>query len=167
MSVDALDAALLRLFAEHPRIGVLEASRQLGVARGTVQARLTRLERSGAVAAWGPAIDAAAIGYPVTAFVTLEIRQGGGHDPVGEHLAAIPEVIEAHTVTGPGDAQLRPAAVPLDLHATYLSGGGASQLPVKVRATVEPRTLSFHGSCIWRNRRPQMSRCTTAALGSV
>ncbi len=47
------------------------------------------------------------------------------------------------TVTGPADAQLRPAAVPLDLHATYLSGGGASQLPVKVRATVEPRTLSF------------------------
>jgi DNA-binding Lrp family transcriptional regulator len=107
MSIDPLDAALLRLFAEHPRVGVLEASRQLGVARGTVQARLARLERSGAVAGWGPAIDAAAIGYPVTAFVTLEIRQGGGHDPVGEHLAAIPEVIEAHTVTGPGDLWVR------------------------------------------------------------
>jgi DNA-binding Lrp family transcriptional regulator len=107
MSVDALDAALLRLFAQHPRIGVLEASRRLGVARGTVQARLTRLERSGAVAGWGPEIDAAAVGYPVTAFVTLEIRQGGGHDPVGQHLAAIPEVIEAHTVTGPGDLWVR------------------------------------------------------------
>jgi DNA-binding Lrp family transcriptional regulator len=110
MSIDALDAALIRLFAGHPRVGVLEASRRLGVARGTVQARLARLERSGAVAGWGPDVDAASIGYPVTAFVTLEIRQGGGHDPVGEHLAGIPEVIEAHTVTGPGDLWVRVVA---------------------------------------------------------
>jgi DNA-binding Lrp family transcriptional regulator len=110
MSFDSLDAALLRLFAASPRIGVLEASRQLGVARGTVQARLARLERSGAVRGWGPEVDAAAIGFPVTAFVTLEIRQGGGHDPVGQHLASIPEVLEAHTVTGPGDLWIRVVA---------------------------------------------------------
>ena len=46
----------------------------------------------------------------MTAFVTLEIRQGEGHDPVGEHLALIPEVIEAHTVTGPGDLWVRVVA---------------------------------------------------------
>jgi DNA-binding Lrp family transcriptional regulator len=110
MKLDQLDAALLRLFAESPRIGVLEASRQLGVARGTVQARLSRLEQTGAVSGWGPDIEAHAIGFPVTAFVTLEIRQGGGHDPVGQHLALIPEVIEAHTVTGPGDLWVRVVA---------------------------------------------------------
>ena len=43
--MDDLDATLLRLFSEHPRIGVLEASRRLGVARGTVQARLDKLSR--------------------------------------------------------------------------------------------------------------------------
>ena len=51
-----------------------------------------------------------AMGYPVTAFVTLEISQAHGHDPVGEHLALIPEVIEAHTVTGPGDLWCRVVA---------------------------------------------------------
>lgn len=110
MTPDTLDAALLRLFAENPRIGVLEASRRLRVARGTVQSRLARLERSGAVRGWGPDLDPAELGFPVTAFVTLEIRQGEGHDPVGEHLAAIPEVIEAHTVTGPGDLWVRVVA---------------------------------------------------------
>jgi DNA-binding Lrp family transcriptional regulator len=105
-----LDAQLLALFAAEPRIGVLEASRRLGVARGTVQARLDRLERDGVVRTWGPDLDASALGYPVTAFVTLEIRQGGGHDPVGAHLATIPEVIEAHTVTGPGDMWCRVVA---------------------------------------------------------
>src|SRR6476661_5714401 len=103
MSIDRLDAALLDLLHAEPKVGVLEASRRLGVARGTVQARLDRLERSGVVRGWGPDVEPAAMGFPVTAFVTLEIRQGGGHDPVGDVLASIPEVIEAHTVTGPGD----------------------------------------------------------------
>ena len=110
MAIDALDSAILHLFAAQPRIGVLEASRRLGVARGTVQARLDRLERNTVVRGWGPDVDPAAMGYPVTAFVTLEISQAHGHDPVGEHLALIPEVIEAHTVTGPGDLWCRVVA---------------------------------------------------------
>ncbi len=110
MKIDALDARLLALFAAQPRIAVLEASRQLGVARGTVQARLDRLERGGVVRGWGPDVDPEALGYPVTAFVTLEIRQRGGHDPVSEHLGLIPEVLEAHTVTGPGDVWCRVVA---------------------------------------------------------
>lgn len=110
MAVDALDSAILHLFATSPRIGVLEASRQLRVARGTVQARLDRLERDGVVRGWGPEVEPGAMGYPVTAFVTLEISQGSGHDPVGEHLALIPEVLEAHTVTGQGDLWCRVVA---------------------------------------------------------
>ena len=38
MPIDDLDAGILRLFTRQPRIGVLECSRRLGVARGTVQA---------------------------------------------------------------------------------------------------------------------------------
>lgn len=110
MRIDALDARLLALLAAEPRIGVLEASRRLSVARGTVQARLDRLERGGVVQGWGPDVDPEALGYPVTAFVTLEIRQRGGHDPVSDHLALIPEVLEAHTVTGPGDLWCRVVA---------------------------------------------------------
>jgi hypothetical protein len=34
--MDDLDRSLLGLFVDDPRIGVLEASRRLGVARGTV-----------------------------------------------------------------------------------------------------------------------------------
>jgi DNA-binding Lrp family transcriptional regulator len=110
MRVDRLDVSLLTLLAQDARLGVMEASRRLGVARGTVQARLDRLERTGVVRSWGPDLDTDALGYPVTAFVTLEIRQGGGHDLVGDHLAQIPEVLEAHTVTGPGDLWCRVVA---------------------------------------------------------
>jgi DNA-binding Lrp family transcriptional regulator len=108
--VDDLDATLIRLFADEPRVGVLEASRRLGVARGTVQARLNRLVESGVIAGWGPELDPEALGYPVTAFLTLEIKQGAGHETVARHLATIPEVLEAFTITGAGDMWCRVVA---------------------------------------------------------
>lgn len=108
--MDEIDRNLISLFTEEPRIGVLEASRRLGIARGTTQARLDKLQSRGVIAGWGPELDPAPLGYPVTAFLTLEIRQGAGHDAVASHLATIPEVLEAHTITGPGDMWVRVVA---------------------------------------------------------
>jgi DNA-binding Lrp family transcriptional regulator len=107
---DSLDARLIELLAAEPRVGVLEASRRLGVARGTVQARLDRLQDRGVITGYGPDVDPAALGHGVTAFVTLEIRQAGGHDPVVERLALIAEVLEVHTITGAGDMLCRVVA---------------------------------------------------------
>ena len=108
--MDVLDGRLIELFTHQPRIGVLEASRRLGVARGTVQARLDRLVAAGVITDWGPNLSPEALGFPVTAFLTLEIRQGAGHDAVAAHLAGIPEVLEACTITGAGDMWARVVA---------------------------------------------------------
>lgn len=102
-TIDRLDSNIITLMAEHPRMAVLECSRRLGVARGTVQARLDRMAALGIITGWGPELDPTAMGYTVTAFVTLEISQSRGHDAVASHLAAIPEVLEVHTITGAGD----------------------------------------------------------------
>jgi DNA-binding Lrp family transcriptional regulator len=107
--VDDLDARLLRELDESPRVGVLELSRRLGVARGTVQARLDRLVERGVIASFAPTLDPAALGYGVTAFATLEIRQGQGA-AVLAHLREIPEVLEVHTITGAGDMLCRVVA---------------------------------------------------------
>ena len=111
--MDELDLRLIDLFTAEPRVGVLEASRRLGVARGTVQARLDRLAARGVVTSWGPQLSPEALGHPVTAFLTLEIHQAGAeraHDAVGSHLAEIPEVLEVHTTTGAGDLLARVVA---------------------------------------------------------
>src|SRR5712692_4844056 len=108
--IDELDARLIGLLAAEPRVGVLEASRRLGVARGTVQARLDRLQARGVITGYGPDIDPAALGHTVMAFVTLELRQAGGHDQVADHLSRIDEILEAHTITGAGDMLCRVVA---------------------------------------------------------
>jgi DNA-binding Lrp family transcriptional regulator len=108
--IDELDARLIRLLTAEPRIGVLEASRRLAVARGTVQARLDRLQQRGVIIGYGPDIDPAAIGYAVTAFVTLELTQAGGRALVAQKLSLISEILEAHTITGSGDVLCRVVA---------------------------------------------------------
>jgi DNA-binding Lrp family transcriptional regulator len=107
--VDDLDQRLISMLATEPRLGVLELSRRLGVARGTVQARLDKLAARGVVRGFGPDVDPVALGYSVLAFTTLELAQGRLADVIA-HLDAIPEVIEAHSTTGPGDLHLRVVA---------------------------------------------------------
>ena len=104
--VDELDARLILALAGSPRAGIMELARQLKVARGTVQARLDKLQARGVITGFGPDLDLRVIGYTVLAFVTLEIAQGRLAD-VTAHLAGIPEVLEAHATTGPGDLHCR------------------------------------------------------------
>ena len=104
--IDELDARLLRELDAAPRVGVLELSRRLGVARATAQARLDRLVERGVIATFAPTLDPIALGYTVTAFATLEISQGRGAS-VLSHLRDIPQVLEVHTITGQGDMLCR------------------------------------------------------------
>jgi DNA-binding Lrp family transcriptional regulator len=106
---DELDLRLVRLLGENPRIGVLGASRMLGVARATVQARLDRLIDSG-VLSLTPRLDPARFGFPVSALVSLELQQSHLGTPAADAIQAIPEVIEIHSVSGQADLLVRVVA---------------------------------------------------------
>lgn len=104
--LDGLDARLLLLLADEPRLGILECARRLGVARGTVQARMDRMTRRGVLRGFPPELDLAAMGYGLTAFAVLEIAQGQ-RARVADQLAAIDQVCEVHATTGQGDLFVR------------------------------------------------------------
>lgn len=104
-ALDPLDRRLVRALHDSPRAGVMELARRLGVARGTIQARMDRLVARGVVS-FVPHVDPPAMGYAVLAFATLEIAQGR-IDPVVSHLRSIPEVLEAHVTTGQSDLHCR------------------------------------------------------------
>jgi DNA-binding Lrp family transcriptional regulator len=108
-SFDRLDADLVHMLAANPRVGLLEIARQLGVARGTVSARLDKLVRRGVITGFGPEIDPIAVGYPILAFVWLEIAQGRLDEAV-DQLRGVPEVLEAHATSGDRDLLCRVVA---------------------------------------------------------
>ncbi|WP_327089631.1 Lrp/AsnC family transcriptional regulator [Nonomuraea sp. NBC_01738] len=107
--LDALDARLLTTMRAHPRIGLTELARLLNVARGTVQARVEKLTARGVIADFGPTIDPTPVGYPILAFVWLQIAQGRLTEAVAS-LDKIPELLEAHGTSGQHDLMCRVVA---------------------------------------------------------
>ena len=107
--LDALDRALILALAEHPRVSILELARLLGVARNTVYARLERLQTREVIRGFGPDIDVRALGFDVTAFISIVVAQGS-FSAVVAGLSRIPNVLEVHTIAGPGDLHCRVVA---------------------------------------------------------
>lgn len=100
--VDPTDARLLQALTESPRASVLALAQRLGISRNTVQARLAGLEARGVLGSFERRIDPAALGYPLTAFVSVQLVQRRLAE-VSEALAQVPEVVEVLGLSGEAD----------------------------------------------------------------
>lgn len=100
--LDDTDRALLALLRDNARAPVADLARRLQLSRTTVQSRLARLERGGAVAGYTVVVPAEAEAALVRAHVliTLAPRQAGAIEAA---LRRIPEVRTLHSVSGPFD----------------------------------------------------------------
>ena len=101
-TVDAADARLLLALTESPRATVLALAERVGLSRNTVQARLAALEARGVLTTFERRIDPAALGYPLTAFVTVQVTQRMLAE-VAAALDRIPEVLEVLGISGETD----------------------------------------------------------------
>jgi DNA-binding Lrp family transcriptional regulator len=142
--VDATDARLLLALAESPRASVLALSERLGLSRNTVQARLAGLETRGVLGSFERRIDPAALGYPLTAFVTVQVVQRMLAE-VAAALHDVPEVVEVHGVSGTSDLLVQLVARDADdlyrISGQLLSTGGVERTATSLvmRRLVEHR----------------------------
>ena len=111
--MDATDARLLLALAEDPRASVMALSQRLGLARNTVQARLARLESSGALAPLDRRVRPEALGYRLGAYVTVQVTQRSLAE-VSDGLGQIPEVLEVTGLSGVADLLVQVAATDAD-----------------------------------------------------
>ncbi|WP_144721891.1 Lrp/AsnC family transcriptional regulator [Agrococcus jejuensis] len=107
--IDALDRRLLRALRDEPRATLVELAELVGASRPTVKSRIDRLWDSGIIIGRETQLDLASMGFAVQALVHLQVQQGELAQ-VREHLAAMPEVIEAFSTTGDADVQCRVVA---------------------------------------------------------
>lgn len=108
--MDRLDYRIVEHFTEHPGTSVLAASRELNVARPTVQARLNRLRETGILVEILPKLDPGPMGYPVQAMVMAQIDQSVWHDALHDNLLGIPEIVDSFTMAGDWDLLIRVVA---------------------------------------------------------
>jgi DNA-binding Lrp family transcriptional regulator len=105
-NLDAMDLQLLLALSEEPRSTVVALAERLGLSRNTVQARMARLETNGVFLGFDRRINPASAGYPLMAFITVHVQQQK-LAAIVDQLAEIPEIIQAHGLSGPSDLLVR------------------------------------------------------------
>ena len=101
-SLDKTDTQLLAALCEDPHSTFVALAQKLGLSRNTVQARMARLEESNAFLDFDRRINPAALGYQLTAFITVHVQQKRLSQIVAD-LSRIPEIVQAHGMSGPAD----------------------------------------------------------------
>lgn len=107
--VDATDLRILSAMAQRPKASAVALAAELGLSRNTVQARLVRLETGGALLPFEQRVNPAALGFGLVSFVHIHVRQRLLGSIV-ERLREIPEILEAHGLTGTADILARVVA---------------------------------------------------------
>jgi DNA-binding Lrp family transcriptional regulator len=103
--VDETDRRLLQALRENARAPVAALAAKLGLARGTVQARLDRLIASGVIQGFTIRTRADEGNLAVRAITLVEVS-GGRQSTVMRALRAFPEITEVHSTNGRWDLVL-------------------------------------------------------------
>lgn len=117
MTIDSIDRRILDALMKNGRIPVVELAEQVGLSPTPCRKRIAKLEESGVIARYGAVVDAEKAGYPITAFVSVELeRQGADVLALFERrVLEFEEVVQGFLMTGNQDFLLR--VVVEDLHA--------------------------------------------------
>ena len=98
-TADNVDRALLAELQRDGRQSVAELARRVHMSNSAVAERIRRLEEAGVIAGYRAVVDPDRLGYGILAFLRLRYPSSQ-YQPLHELLADIPEVVEAHHVTG-------------------------------------------------------------------
>jgi Lrp/AsnC family leucine-responsive transcriptional regulator len=98
-SPDATDWRILAALQDQGRATFAELARTVSMSASAVTERVRRLEEAGVIAGYTAVVDQERLGLPILAFVRLRYPNGN-YKPFHDLLVAVPEILEAHHVTG-------------------------------------------------------------------
>ena len=105
-ALDATDRRILLALDDDPRATVQLLALRLGLARGTVHARLERMARDEVMRKNSIRLSAPSLGFPMRAFVTAEVDQDQFEEMMTD-MAGIAEVVECVGLAGENDLMIQ------------------------------------------------------------
>jgi DNA-binding Lrp family transcriptional regulator len=105
--IDEIDQQIVTLLLEDGRRSYGDIGRRVSLSAPSVKRRVDALRARGAITGFTARLDPAVLGQTTEAFVELFFAPGTQLDEVAERLRAVPEVVEAWSVTGDADAIAR------------------------------------------------------------
>ncbi|HPA38951.1 MAG TPA: Lrp/AsnC family transcriptional regulator [Phenylobacterium sp.] len=144
MPLDATDKSLLRLLQEKGRATNAELAETVHLSESACFRRVRALEGEGVITGYGATVDPRAVGLGLTVYVSITLSSQA-QDLLAafeQAVAAAPEIMECHLMTGQADYMIRLVASDVEdlerLHATLLT-----RLPgvARINSSIALRTV--------------------------
>ena len=155
MTIDHIDRRILGVLLLEGRIPIVDLAERVGLSPTPCRKRVANLEQSGVISRYGAVIDADEAGYPVTAFVSVELERQDAEalSQFQTQVAEFEEVVQGFLMTGSQDFLLR--VIVEDLHAfeRFLQ-----DKLTKIQGIRSVRSRFALKQFIWRSRLPASTR---------
>ena len=99
-NLDKLDLQIIHAMMEDAGISYADLGKQLFVSGGTIHVRIKKLQELGVVKGTKLNVDLKQLGYDITAFVGIYLKESSLYDLVAEELKKVPEIIRLNYITG-------------------------------------------------------------------
>jgi Lrp/AsnC family transcriptional regulator for asnA, asnC and gidA len=101
--LDLIDLQIIRALGEDSRVSLRKLAHRIGLTPNIVHNRLDSLEREGVILGYAPVIDAAKMGYALTAIIMIQV-EGEHIVEVENEIAKESNVLSVYDITGEYDA---------------------------------------------------------------
>ena len=102
---DRIDLAILDVLQRHGRVSMTELADKVGLSASPCTERVRRMEREGVIEGYHARLSPEALGRTLLVFVEIKLsaKSEDVFDKVKKELSQMPEVMEAHLVSGDFD----------------------------------------------------------------
>ncbi|SHM87960.1 Lrp/AsnC family transcriptional regulator [Roseibium suaedae] len=143
-SLDGFDIKILRLLQDNASLTNQELGDNVGLSASQVSRRRQRLEQEGVIRRYKASLDPDRLGLTVTAYVgvTLGAHSRQNAKRFRDMVVAMPEVQEAHTLTGDVDYMLKVVVTDLKALSRFINDELLPHEAVQnVRSSIAMETL--------------------------
>jgi Lrp/AsnC family leucine-responsive transcriptional regulator len=98
--IEATDRKILALLAQDGRMSFTDLGKASGLSTSAAHQRVKRLEQRGLILGYGATVNYAALGLPLTAFVSITPIDPAAPDDAPERLRSLPEIESCWSVAG-------------------------------------------------------------------
>ncbi|MEV5006008.1 Lrp/AsnC family transcriptional regulator [Streptomyces sp. NPDC056159] len=99
ISLDTIDWRILDVLQRDGRASFTDLARAVSMSASAVTERVRRLEEAGIISGYAAVVDPDKVGLTIMAFVRLRYPNSN-YKPFHDLVKAMPEILEAHHVTG-------------------------------------------------------------------
>jgi Lrp/AsnC family leucine-responsive transcriptional regulator len=105
MSLDSTDLRILAALQGEGRLTNVELAERVALSPSPCLRRVTRLEAAGVVRGYRAVLDREAVGLGLTVFVEIKVERHSRENAqaLQDALAAMPEIVSCHMVSGTAD----------------------------------------------------------------